>query len=182
MSLFKKCDMASLYSMCIHKVFIFPPKLYKFLSWLKIILKAFCCVLRFNQIFSPISDCNMIFCVHFFPNYIAINNQAFVLRLRVGWGGLSEMVSPVCYRAVWCKMVGQKPRGVDIRGQVSDWHHTPEDMERTLPARHREAPRVSKNWANSNSDWWPLSGEVHLREYSSHQCTHVWECGQNEGK
>lgn len=145
MSLFKKRDMASLYSMCIHKVFIFPPKLYKFLSWLKIILKAFCCVLRFNQIFSPISDCNMIFCVHFFPNYIAINNQAFVLRLRVGWGGLSEMVSPVCYRAVWCKMVGQKPRGVDIRGQVSDWHHTPEDMERTLPARHREAPRVSKN-------------------------------------
>lgn len=87
MSLFKKRDMASLYSMCIHKVFIFPPKLYKFLSWLKIILKAFCCVLRFNQIFSPISDCNVIFCVHFFPNYIAINNQAFVLRLRVGWGG-----------------------------------------------------------------------------------------------
>ena len=36
---------------------------------------------------------------------------------------------------------GQKPRRADIRGQVSDWHHTAEDMKKALPARPREAPR-----------------------------------------
>lgn len=53
----------------------------------------------------------------------------------VCWGRLSEMASPVSYRAVCSEMLGQKPRGADIRGRVSDSHHTAEDTKKASAAR-----------------------------------------------